>query len=205
MQIAQQVRLKVRDSLTRQYGQFQGATGRVRPRFYSYDQHTDRQLDRFSQAFYITKLMFVDIRILWKAFPRHLNLGGAGFAHEFSSHRFSTKSRNRSFISAHHCTVCRMNGVSGVMGTSRIFGAIEIAAGVLIATRLFSPRLSALGSAKAVVIFLGTLSFLLTTPGFDLLGMTTQFLSKDLVLLGASIWILERLFSRAPIASGLLP
>ncbi|MDQ6930516.1 MAG: DUF417 family protein [Candidatus Eremiobacteraeota bacterium] len=76
---------------------------------------------------------------------------------------------------------------------------------MLIATRLFSPRLSALGSAKAVVIFLGTLSFLLTTPGFDLLGMTTQFLSKDLVLLGASIWILERLFSRAPIASGLLP
>ncbi len=91
-----------------------------------------------------------------------------------------------------------MNGAFGVMGTSRIFGVIEIVAGLLIAARLFSPRLSALGSAIAVVVFLSTLSFLVTTPGFDLLSMTTQFLSKDLILLGASVWILgESLFAGA--------
>ena len=56
----------------------------------------------------------------------------------------------------------------------------------------------AVGSALAILLFLGTLSFLFTTPGvadagaggFPALSMTGQFLLKDLVLLGASVWTL---------------
>lgn len=76
-------------------------------------------------------------------------------------------------------------------------GTLEIIAAVLIAVRFLSPRLSAIGSAMAVVLFLGTLSFLFTTPGVTAAGgfpvlsvLPGQFLLKDLVLLGASVWTL---------------
>jgi len=68
---------------------------------------------------------------------------------------------------------------------------------VLIALRLVSPRLSAVGSVMAIALFLGTLSFLFTTPGVTAAGgfpvlslLPGQFLIKDLVLLGASLWTL---------------
>ena len=44
-------------------------------------------------------------------------------------------------------------------------GTVEIIAAVLIALRPVWPGISAVGSAMAVVLFLGTLSFLFTTPG----------------------------------------
>ena len=60
-----------------------------------------------------------------------------------------------------------------------------------------TPRLSAVGSAIAILLFLGTLSFLFTTPGVTAAGgfpvlsvMPGQFLLKDLVLLGAALWTL---------------
>jgi uncharacterized membrane protein YkgB len=66
---------------------------------------------------------------------------------------------------------------------------------VLIAVRPFSARLSFIGSIGAIITFVLTVSFLLSTPGvcqfshgFPLLGDAGQFLIKDLVLLGASIW-----------------
>jgi len=90
-----------------------------------------------------------------------------------------------------------MNGVFGVQGTSNFFGVFEIATGLLIAARLFSARLSAIGSAMAVVIFLGTVSFIFTTPGFDVSKMIDQFLFKDIILLGASIWALGEALSAA--------
>ncbi len=90
-----------------------------------------------------------------------------------------------------------MNGAFGIQGTSNIFGVYEIATGLLIAARLFSPRLSALGSAMAIIVFLGTLSFIVTTPGFDIASMTDQFLFKDITLLGASIWALGETLSAA--------
>jgi uncharacterized membrane protein YkgB len=86
-------------------------------------------------------------------------------------------------------------------------GTAEIAAALLIALRPFSPALSAIGSAMAVVLFLGTVSFLFTTPGLAvghlggipiLGGMPGQFLLKDLVLLGVALWTLgESLGARA--------
>lgn len=78
-----------------------------------------------------------------------------------------------------------------------VLGSLEIVAALLIALRFVAPRLSALGSAMAILLFLGTLSFLFTTPGVTaaggfpvLSGLPGQFLLKDLVLLGAALWTL---------------
>ncbi len=84
----------------------------------------------------------------------------------------------------------------GMRGFSMLLGVIEISLGLLIATRPTRPKLSAAGSMGAIVMFVITLSFLLTTPGvwqpgygFPALSPTPgQFLAKDLVLLGAAIW-----------------
>ena len=78
-------------------------------------------------------------------------------------------------------------------------GTAEIVAAVLIALRPVWPRASAVGSALAVVLFLGTVSFLFTTPGLvvahydglPVLGAQPgQFLLKDLVLIGVAVWTL---------------
>jgi len=79
---------------------------------------------------------------------------------------------------------------------SNILGVIEIAIGLLIALRPFSAKLSAIGSIGGVITFLITLTFLLSTPGVIQEGMSFpfisgspgQFLIKDIVLLGASLW-----------------
>ncbi|MGH3969726.1 MAG: YkgB family protein [Mycobacterium sp.] len=78
-------------------------------------------------------------------------------------------------------------------------GTMEIVAALLIALRPVWPRVSALGSALAVLLFLGTLSFLFTTPGVVstyaggvpvLSALPGQFLLKDLVLIGVALWSL---------------
>lgn len=84
----------------------------------------------------------------------------------------------------------------GLQGVSNLIGVIEITIGVLIATRAFWPKASAIGSFGAAITFLITLSFMLTTPGVWEPGygfpfpsaLPGQFLAKDLVLLGVSIW-----------------
>lgn len=78
-------------------------------------------------------------------------------------------------------------------------GTAELVAAILIAVRPLWPRISAVGSAIAVVLFLGTLSFLFTTPGIIaaragvipvLSAQPGQFLLKDLVLIGVAVWTL---------------
>jgi len=84
----------------------------------------------------------------------------------------------------------------GLQSLSNLIGVIEISIGLLIASRAFWPKASAIGSIGAAITFLITLSFLLTTPGvweagygFPFpSGMPGQFLLKDLVLLGVSVW-----------------
>jgi uncharacterized membrane protein YkgB len=82
---------------------------------------------------------------------------------------------------------------------ARGLGTMEIVAAVLIALRPVWPLASAAGSALAVVLFLGTLSFLFTTPGVVashaaglpvLSALPGQFLLKDLVLIGVAVWTL---------------
>ena len=83
-----------------------------------------------------------------------------------------------------------------VRSYAAILGIIEITLGILIATRPFAPKISAIGSIGAIFMFLITLSFILTTPGVWQAGygfpfpspMPGQFLVKDIMLLGAAIW-----------------
>jgi uncharacterized membrane protein YkgB len=77
----------------------------------------------------------------------------------------------------------------GVQGTSFVFGAIEVAAALLIATRRWLPRASAAGSLLAGGTFVVTLSFLVTTP--DVFAPSSPwggFLMKDIILLGAALF-----------------
>src|ERR1700751_4542892 len=85
--------------------------------------------------------------------------------------------------------------VFSLQAVSNLIGAIEIAVAAMIALRPFSAKLSFIGSIGAVITFLLTVSFIFSTPGglqlshgVPLLGESGQFLIKDLVLLGASIW-----------------
>ena len=91
-----------------------------------------------------------------------------------------------------------MYGFLSVRAFSNLLGTVEIAVAVMIALRPVSPRIAAVGSAMAVMMFLTTLSFLLSTPGwkpslggFPALSVVPgQFLLKDVVLLGAAVWSL---------------
>ena len=91
-----------------------------------------------------------------------------------------------------------MAGVLNVRALSNVIGTIEIIAALLVALGPWLPRPSAVGSALTSLLFLTTLSFLFTTPGigdptaggFPALSPLGQFLLKDLVLLGASLWTL---------------
>src|SRR5712672_2577634 len=85
--------------------------------------------------------------------------------------------------------------IFSLQGVSNLIGMIEIVVALLIALRPWSARLSFIGSIGAIITFVLTLSFILSTPGafqfsHDLLlfGEPRSFLIKDLVLLGASIW-----------------
>jgi reactive chlorine resistance protein C len=77
-------------------------------------------------------------------------------------------------------------------------GVVELIIATLIALRPWSPRACAIGSAGAVLMFLTTLSFLFSTPGWEpslggfpaLSGDVGEFLIKDVVLLGAALWSL---------------
>jgi reactive chlorine resistance protein C len=87
--------------------------------------------------------------------------------------------------------------ILSVRDLAATLGTLEIIAAVLIALRVMFPRVLAVGSAMAILLFLGTLSFLFTTPGVTAAGgfpvlsvLPGQFLLKDLVLLGASLWTL---------------
>ena len=55
--------------------------------------------------------------------------------------------------------------VFSVTTVARGLGTMEIVAALLIALRPVWPRVSAVGSALAVLLSLGTISFLFTTPG----------------------------------------
>ena len=87
--------------------------------------------------------------------------------------------------------------LTSVGGFSAFLGVVEIAVGLLIALRPVWPIGSAVGSGLAVGMFVTTLTFLFTTPGWEpslggfpaLSAMPGQFLLKDIVLLGAGLEI----------------
>jgi uncharacterized membrane protein YkgB len=91
-----------------------------------------------------------------------------------------------------------MYHILSVRQFSNGLGVVEVGIAVLIALRPWSRKASAIGSAVAVLMFLTTLSFLFSTPGWEpslggfpaLSALPGQFLLKDVVLLGAAIWSL---------------
>jgi uncharacterized membrane protein YkgB len=92
---------------------------------------------------------------------------------------------------------------------SALLGVFEVAAAALIAVKPIAPRLSAVGSAMAVLLFVSTVSFLFTTPGvsepagggFPALSLTGEFLLKDIPLLGLSFWTLADSLRAATVSS----
>jgi uncharacterized membrane protein YkgB len=97
-----------------------------------------------------------------------------------------------------------------VTAFSLLLGVVEIAIGLLIALRPVWPAGSALGSGLAVGMFLTTLSFLVTTPGWEpslggfpaVSAMPGQFLLKDIVLLGAALWTAGEAWAARPLRTG---
>jgi uncharacterized membrane protein YkgB len=87
--------------------------------------------------------------------------------------------------------------VTSAQGASNVIGAAEIVIAVLLAVRPIAPRLTVVGSIGAILMFLTTLSFLVTTPDswvwapdfpLPLPGALASFILKDLFLLGAAVW-----------------
>ena len=81
---------------------------------------------------------------------------------------------------------------------SALLGVVEVAVAAMIALRPVSAKASAIGSGLAVVMFLTTLTFLFSTPGWEaslggfpaLSVVPGQFIIKDIVLLAAALWSL---------------
>ncbi len=96
---------------------------------------------------------------------------------------------------AHSPLLGWMHNFLSVQAFSNLLGIAEIAIAVLIALRPLSAKLSAIGSAAAVLMFLTTLSFLFSTPGWEpslggfpaLSALPGQFLLKDVVLFAAAV------------------
>jgi uncharacterized membrane protein YkgB len=76
-----------------------------------------------------------------------------------------------------------------------ILGTVELITAAMVAVNPWAPRVSVVGGAVACVFFLGTLSFMATTPGigeataggFPVLSATGEFLVKDVALLGLAL------------------
>lgn len=85
--------------------------------------------------------------------------------------------------------------VTTIAAFSAVLGVVEIGTAVLIALRPVSAEFAALGSLVAIAMFLTTLSFMFSTPGWEpslggfpaVSAMPGQFLLKDIVLLGAAV------------------
>jgi reactive chlorine resistance protein C len=99
---------------------------------------------------------------------------------------------------AHSPIIGWMYDFLSVRSFSTMLGFIEIGTAILISLRFVSPTASAIGSVLAMGLFATTLSFLISTPGWEpTLGgfpafsaMPGQFLLKDIVLFGAAVWSL---------------
>jgi reactive chlorine resistance protein C len=97
---------------------------------------------------------------------------------------------------AHSPLMSWMYHFLGVRAFSNALGVVEVAIAILIGLRHWSAKASALGSGGAILMFLTTLSFLFSTPGWEpglggfpsLSALPGQFLLKDVVLLGAALW-----------------
>src|SRR6201992_2062523 len=87
---------------------------------------------------------------------------------------------------------------------SKLLGCAELVTALLLALGPWWPRAGVIGGALATLFFIGTLSFMVSTPGigeataggFPVLSATGEFLLKDFGLLGLSLWLLADSYTR---------
>lgn len=87
---------------------------------------------------------------------------------------------------AHSPFMSWLYAVTTVQGASIAIGVAELTIAAMIAVRRLFPGVAAAGSALGILMFLTTLSFLVTTPKLD--AGSQGFLMKDIFLLGAAVW-----------------
>ncbi len=100
-----------------------------------------------------------------------------------------------------------MLNIADINGVAKFIGFSEIVFGVLIGLRKFFAKASAIGSIGGCVTFFVTLTFLFTTPPVIQMGysfpflspMPGQFLIKDIVFFGASVYTVGEALSVAVI------
>jgi reactive chlorine resistance protein C len=88
--------------------------------------------------------------------------------------------------------------VMSVDAFSRLLGIAELTTAALLALKPWFPKASVVGGILASTFFVGTLSFMVTTPGigeasaggFPVLSATGEFLMKDIALFGLALWLL---------------
>ncbi|WP_062269994.1 DUF417 family protein [Endozoicomonas arenosclerae] len=101
---------------------------------------------------------------------------------------------------ANHFAMGWLYDVLSVQAVSGIIGAVEIivAAGLIIGLK--SPKVGFYSGIAAALIFLATLSFLITTPNTwkvsDGILVSNFFLVKDILFLAVSISVVERSWFR---------
>ncbi|HXF14129.1 MAG TPA: DUF417 family protein [Terriglobales bacterium] len=97
---------------------------------------------------------------------------------------------------AHSPLMAWMYRVWTVQHATMVIGTLELVIVTLILLRRWSPKACMVGSGMACLMFLITLSFILTTPGWEptlggfpaLSGGVGEFCIKDIVLFGAALW-----------------
>lgn len=92
----------------------------------------------------------------------------------------------------------------GTQGMSNVLGVTEITMGLLLVLHSVSARAGLIGSLMAIGTFASTLTFIITTPGWEpslggfpaISAGVGQFLLKDLVLLGAALYTARESLAR---------
>ena len=111
---------------------------------------------------------------------------------------------------AHSPIMSWLHLLFGVRGASDLLGVVELSTAVVLAAGAFNPLASALGAAMSCLTYAITLTFLLSTPGvaepmaggFPAISAPIgQFLLKDVVLLAASLCLLQASMRRTAAAA----
>jgi reactive chlorine resistance protein C len=109
----------------------------------------------------------------------------------YESHGISAFVANSPFLSW-------VYDVMSVSAFGRVLGTAELVTAALLALRPWYPKASVIGGVLAATFFVGTLSFMASTPGigeptaggFPVLSANGEFLVKDIALLGLALWLL---------------
>ena len=92
----------------------------------------------------------------------------------------------------------------GVYNGSDLIGLTELIAAILIIIGLFKPKIGIIGSVVAVVMFFVTSTMVITTPGalinvngINYMSFLGLFLFKDILNLGASLYLITQFGNKA--------